>query len=116
MMFIQCLALLLGPHIMYTQSGTPMTQHQQVSKQQGQHYNHTNPSAGMSGNEDYYSRGATTAASSNKDGQYMYHVSAGQGQLVQAQSVGQQQGSNKHHPRTNNNVYHNQQNQQRSYQ
>jgi hypothetical protein len=95
-----------GHQIMYAPAATPMTQ-QQVPKQQGQQYNQTNPSAGIGGNEDYYSR---NSSASNKEGQYLYAAAP------PPQSAGQQQGANKPQQRPGGNVYNNHQGQPRPFQ
>ncbi len=101
-----------GPQIMYAQPATAMAHQQQAPKQQGQQYNQNNSSSSIGGNDDYYGRGSSSS-SSNKEAQYMYAVPA-QPQQVPPQSVGQQQGVNKHQ-RASGSIYNNQQSQQRPF-
>ncbi|CAF0787518.1 unnamed protein product [Adineta steineri] len=107
-----------GPPIMYAQPTTAMAQQQQGPKQQGQQYNQNNSVSGIGVNDDYYSRGSSSA--SNKDTQYMYTMPAQPQQMPPPSSGQQHQGVNKQQQqqqqRATSNVYNNQQNQQRPFQ
>jgi hypothetical protein len=104
---------------MYAQPNTTLAQQAHVSKQQGQQYNQNNSSSSLGVNEDYYGRGASSSALSNKESSYMYTVPS-QTQHMSSQSVGQQQNASKQQQqqqqqqqRASANVYNNQ---HRSYQ